>query len=334
VTAYLMARDGHSVTILADRFPCPSDPVRVDCVPAQFVALLVDLGIHPRTVGMDRLHDQRLLAWQSETPIQLQSPPFACIERPALDLALLAVVERGKRVSLVVGSTPRLVAGGSERLGSWGLVLDATGRRAVTASRRESAPKPFIGRAFHAPVRGGMPTTTFGLAALPDGYAYVASTGSTVCLGIVGRGAAVSGSAADVCRYVRSFAGWLLDQLPPADAMRVGIAQAASIQSAHSDWAVCIGDAAFARDALSSQGLATGVSDAQRVARLIAAERLTALPEERCVDRRSHVAILQGVISECRFAETPCWQGYLSFLQDLGCSRGQATPTILHSKLQ
>ena len=59
LVAAIRARQlGLGVEIRSDRMPSPTDPSRLEVVPAQLVALLVELGVPPRSVGVDRLHER------------------------------------------------------------------------------------------------------------------------------------------------------------------------------------------------------------------------------------------------------------------------------------
>jgi hypothetical protein len=82
-----------------------------------------------------------------------------------------------------------------------------------------------------------------------------------VTVGAVGRGKVAAGSADEIAQYLRAYAAELLKEGPALQDMFANCAREASVQWAE-DGAVRIGDAALARDALSSQGLATGASEA------------------------------------------------------------------------
>jgi hypothetical protein len=69
------------------------------------------------------------------------------------------------------------------------------------------------------------------------------------------------GSFHDAAQRLRIHAPWMLEDLPAFAGLRSGGACAASVQWSEGSGSR-IGDAALARDALSSQGLATGASKA------------------------------------------------------------------------
>src|SRR3954470_24377816 len=72
----------------------PQGAPRVECVPSQVVALLVEFGVNPNSVGIDTLYRSRTAQWSSRAVIATPTPDVAHIERPALDIALLQVALR------------------------------------------------------------------------------------------------------------------------------------------------------------------------------------------------------------------------------------------------
>jgi hypothetical protein len=75
---------------------------------------------------------------------------------------------------------------------------------------------------------------------------------------------------------------------------------------------VRIGDAAFARDALASQGIANGIAHGLHVLRNRdrPAEHLNTLQTEI----ESHLKRLTGLIAACVHRDSPSWQRYLDAL--------------------
>src|SRR5271169_5896993 len=67
------------------RVPDANAAPRLEVVPAGFIATLVELGVHPRRIGVDRLHNVRHLAWEHREAQTRNGPPAAYVERPALD---------------------------------------------------------------------------------------------------------------------------------------------------------------------------------------------------------------------------------------------------------
>src|SRR5205823_3752494 len=80
--------------IITPSLPAATDVPRVDMVPAAFLAFLLELGIHPGQIGVHDLHDVRRIAWSDAVPETVRASAVAHVERPALELALLAALER------------------------------------------------------------------------------------------------------------------------------------------------------------------------------------------------------------------------------------------------
>jgi FAD binding domain len=257
LAALQLARAGCDVVIATKRVPAAGDPRRVDAVPAAFLALLIEFGIQPRSVGADALHTYRVSSWESEAPVCQDSPNSVHLERPALDLALLGALRRVP-VAFDYRIDGEAIAGEGWCARRF---IDATGRAATTAERRIRPPSPWVSRSFWTGREGCAASRHFAIAALPDGYAYRLGAASIVMLGVAGRGAAVVGTPPQIMARLRLTAPWILDGLPNLAQMHSGHAGAASVQWAQGH-GLRIGDAALARDALSSQGLATGAAEA------------------------------------------------------------------------
>jgi hypothetical protein len=308
VAALAAARRGP--TLLATRRPRLSgDARRIDVVPAPFLALLLEFGIHPAVLGVRHLHDARLVAWGSAEPAIIRGPATAHVERSALERALAERVGRtpGIETATLPGFPPPSLAR---------RVIDATGRRAASARRRIHPPEPWIARTFWAPSGGGMTTAAqaFRLAALPEGYAYRLGSADAIMLGVVGAKAAVARSPPEAIeRHLRACgAGWLLAGLPALGDLRPGRGGVASAQWSEGDGEVLrVGDAELARDALASQGLANGVSDALHLA---AGESGPAWAERRLEQRERHLSALLSSLGDCRFRALPAWSRYAAFL--------------------
>jgi hypothetical protein len=111
-------------------------------------------------------------------------------------------------------------------------------------------------------------------------------------------------------------AEWLLAGMPGASGDG-GIGGVASVQwSRNTDQAIPIGDAAFARDALASQGIANGISGGLSL--------FESPDPRRSYCRRirgevlGHIATLQRLVHSCVHAPQPYWRGYADFLARLG----------------
>ena len=109
-------------------------------------------------------------------------------------------------------------------------------------------------------------------------------------------------------------AGWMLDGLPDLRAMRPGRTQPATVQWAAAGPGVRIGDAALARDVLSSQGLATGISEALYSAAIATEDDRVLFARRQLGERAAHLAALGETLARCRFREAEPWAGYRTFL--------------------
>ena len=76
----------HSTTLLAPKLPSPDELPRVEAVPGALIALMVELGIHPRQIGVERLYQSRLSSWEHEDFVESAGPVTAHVQRPALDV--------------------------------------------------------------------------------------------------------------------------------------------------------------------------------------------------------------------------------------------------------
>ena len=309
IAALNVARSGRSVVIASERLPAPDGARRVDAVPAAFLALLVELGINPVALGADRLYRHRTAAWSSAEPLVTEGASTAHVERPALDCALLDAARRaGCAIRLRFRFDGRNVAG---RDWTAQRFVDATGRAAATAARRLHAPKPWVARTFWTPVaaceRG------FAIAQLPEGYAYRLGAASTLALGVVGRRAAVAGRVCDIARHLQVHAPWMLQDLPPFAELQPGGACAASVQWSDGD-SLRIGDAALARDPLSSQGIATGASEAMQAGAAGDEDDRDLIVARQHDQRHAHLRSLLGVLQTGRFSAMPVWRDYVDFV--------------------
>lgn len=313
IAALRFARSGRSVVVVAPHPPQPGDARRVDAVPAQYLALLVELGVPPNAVGAELAAPIRRAAWECATPRSTPGPRTAHVERPALELALLALLRREHRATICFA--PRLRPGQNLAASGWraGKIIDASGRTAVTAGKLVQPPRPWVARTFATERARGEADAGFAIAALPDGYAYRLGTAANITVGIVGRGAGLSGSARDIeCRLHRA-APWLIEGLPAFSEMRANKARPASVQWSEGP-GLRIGDAALARDALSSQGLVTGSAEAMLAAAWEDEADLQAIRARQDEQRRAHLRSLLGTIERCRYADHPVWQDYRAFI--------------------
>jgi flavin-dependent dehydrogenase len=330
IAALQFARSGRGVVIASNRLPAPDVAPRVDAVPASFLALLVEFGINPIEIGADRLFRARASAWPSAAPVISEGAPTAHVERPTLDIALLRAA---KRAGCAIRSRFRLDAGevGGHDWTAKSFV-DASGRAAVTAARRIRAPKPWIARSFWAPV--GAHDRGFAIAQLPQGYVYRLGAASTLAFGVVGRRDAVAGSLMDIARHLRVHAPWMLEDLPAFAELRSGGACAASVQWSEGG-GLRIGDAALARDALSSQGIATGASEAMLACAMRGEDDLALIVARQREQRQAHLRALLGVLESGLYSDAPAWREYIDFVASQRVPEVvESTVAVRHRRIQ
>jgi hypothetical protein len=310
LAALQFARSGRRVVIVSKRLPAPDAARRVDSVPASLLALLVELGINPARIGANRVNRTRVAAWSSAEPMATEGAATAHLERPALDVALLAAA---RREGCAVRSCSRRNGNG---VGGpdWSAVsfVDASGRAAVTAARHIRAPKPWVARTFWSAQPAG--NREFAIAQLPDGYAYRLGAASTLTLGVVGRRNAVAGALSDIARHLRVHAPWMLEDLPPLGELQPGTACSASVQWSEGD-GLRIGDAALARDALSSQGLAAGAAEALQACAARSVQDCDLIASRQREQRNAHLSALLSVLESGRFSREPAWRDYSDFVR-------------------
>ena len=229
--------------IIAPTIPAATDPPRVDMVPATFLAFLLELGVHPTQLGVSELHDVRIMAWGSAEPETVRGNAMAHIERPALELALLAAVARLSRTTIVTGAAADPIAPGER-------VIDATGRRAVSATRTVGLPQPWIARVFSRRGQFDTDAQAFRMAALPAGYAYRLASPRLLTIGVVLSKTIGTITAAEIEAYVRTAgAGWILAGIGRLDSLPPGRGGVASVQwSTGSAGTKLVGDAVLARE--------------------------------------------------------------------------------------
>lgn len=297
--AALRARQlGAEVTVYTPCLVPDAAVFRLEVVPAQIVALLVEFGVHPGRLGVDRLFEARRTQWEGGA-IESRGPPVAHIARPALEHALLEVALRAG-VRIEVAARHDAAQDG---------LIDATGRTAISAGVRRKPRRPIVARTFALPVAGRERDMPFAIAAGPQGYAYRLGNRLGSSLGIVGRGALIGGDARESLERVRAFAPWLVDDIAAADCAPGAAGPASAQWSEGGGKTRRVGDAALARDALASQGLAIGLSDAL-------AAVAPAPPATPPADARgSHFRQVAALIRRSPFAREPDWASYLAFLE-------------------
>ena len=306
LTAALIAARSGRVLVIMPRRATGAAPLRIDCVPAALLAMFIELGLHPAKLGASAIHTHRLVAWSGATPEVTRAAATVHILRPKLERGLLVIARAHRNIGFVIGAT-------LETLPSATLVLDATGRRAVTAERRYFPVNPAI--LFSVIARGAFSRAqqAFRMASLPTGYAYRLGISEFLMVGLVeGRDQSRSSNGTVPERLRRLGAGWLLDGMPSgfSTPARGGVA---SVQwTSGSGPVVRIGDAAFARDALASQGIANGISGA--LCLFEAADAGNAYIRRTNGEIVSHVATLQRLVADCAYRDHAFWAHYAGFL--------------------
>ena len=233
--AALCAAQHSDVALVVDRLPGEDEWQRIDAVPGRTLALLVEFGVDPRSLRVDRLHDQRWVAWSTGTPQIVSRSPAAHVERPLLDRVLLSHAVRHPRIALFM-SNRWTRADGIYWGEGWRArrLVDATGRAMVTAGTVIRSGRPWAARTLWRTCQPDGHGPPFALTALPDGYAYRIEGERRVVVGFVGRGPAVEGAPNDLEWNLRSSGGgWMIDDLPPLPVFDEGWASTASIQ-----WAI------------------------------------------------------------------------------------------------
>ena len=312
VAALHARRLGRDVDLLTVRLP--AERRHVECVPAQTIALLLEYGIAPASLGVGRLYEARHLQWSHSQPISSRSAASAHVSRPELELALLAQAERcGVRIAPVAA-----VEEVSDQVDPHCLVLDATGRASVTAERRWRPDSPIVCRTFHFAAPPSPDQGALALAAGPDGYVYRLGNRNGICLGVVGPGELIKGHWPAIRERIVRFAPWVVADLDGND-VQAGGAGACSLQWADmGPRATPIGDAAIARDALSSQGLALGIGGALHAVSTALTGRSPGPARNGPEALYTHAGRVLGMIRSSPFRHHPAWRAYGAFLETHG----------------
>jgi hypothetical protein len=273
----------------------------VESVPAATLTLLLELGVTPGELEVDRLTRDRRIAWEHAEPAGHRGPASAHLDRAILHAALWERVTRHPDVR-VTGRVDVVPPGP-------GRVVDATGRHAVTALDVLRPPRTWTAATLSLPSGAD---SDLHLVAAPDGYAYRLGSALHTTVGWVGPDRPPRDGAALARRIVEAGCGWLLtgvDLQPDIPTARrpAGLAMVAA-----SPDAVPIGDAALARDALASQGLSLALSDACLAAD--PAVTTAALAARRADAVQRHLQHLRGTVASCRFGASPAWARYGAWL--------------------
>jgi 2-polyprenyl-6-methoxyphenol hydroxylase-like FAD-dependent oxidoreductase len=290
---------------------------RIETVPAAMLSFLIDFGVHPRRIGVTRLHERQHVAWSTLSLEVRAGRAMAHIDHARLQSELFGIAARARNLDLIVDERvpARNALGWRGSRWSAGRLIDATGRAAVTAETRVAPPKPWVARPFWGRWSIAPDFREFRIAALPFGYAYRVGNDDIDMLWVVGRGSPLSASP-EMTEAVlkKSGAAWLLEGMPRLRHLSSGRAYPVSVQWARHCDALAVGDAALARDVLGSQGMAAGLSSACYAAACEMESEKDLLLRRQAAERTSHLRTLSEMIGACRYGRLPLWQQYRSFL--------------------
>lgn len=292
----------------------PATVPAVESVPAPLLALLLEVGVTPAELDVDHLTTNRLVAWDAPTPIERQSPACAHLDRAALAGALWRRVQACPNIQILQPKprTPASTTGAEVTGPGWTAdrLIDATGRRAITA-HRHARPSPVWIATCWTLKRDDL-DPTMRLAAGPTGYAYRLGSARWLTVGWVAPGPPPRDAVQLHRRLDEEGAGWLIEGVDFQHG--TGSRRVASLDipfvTRRPD-VVAIGDAALARDALASQGTSIGLSDAR-----LAAKRTTLhdLERRRIEGLDRHLRSLTEVLTTCRYHNLPTWSCYRHWL--------------------
>lgn len=312
----LEASKSFRTTLIVGQLPANRNAVRVDSVPASLLALFVELGVHPRQIGISELHKTRRVAWKKEAPDESSMQAAAYIERPLLEKALLTVAVASNRLKIIPFTSRTLEQVFRDVARNKIELVDASGRSSLSSRAIVRPTRTWAARTFLALRQACGADPEMRIAALPDGFVYRLGSSSHIAVGVVGRNAAVAGAPSAIERHLRQCgAGWVLESIGPLAELIHGSVSTASVQWSVDDLGLRIGDAALARDPLSGQGLATAISDALCAASAFGNEDHIRLLRLRQNEQRvAHLRALARSIGDCLFRHEQTWREYSEFL--------------------
>jgi 2-polyprenyl-6-methoxyphenol hydroxylase-like FAD-dependent oxidoreductase len=337
LTAALQCAETRRVVVCTPRVLDLPTPLRVDCIPAQTLVLLGELGIEPTVIGASLPTGRVRQAWTSSGSEDVLAARTFHIERHRLDRALLAralsnanieftsFVHRPEfRAHVFVGDGWRAP-----------LIIDASGSAAVMAPKRFHPVHPWAARTWligakQDDIKG------FQIAALPEGYVYRLGTGSHTTVGVVGASRFVRAKPEDILARLQEVGcGWILEALEPFTKRQPSWGGRGSLQwSSLSMLPVLpVGDAAIARDPLSSQGLATALSDALSAAAVVDDAALELFRSRHCTNLANHISSLASHLRSCRWRDAPVWAQYLRFLMGHAQTSTGTVTFLSHGRL-
>jgi len=289
-----LARRG---TVLMELATTPNDTARVDSLPLPLLPTLIELGLHPSRIEAQAPATSVLTSWETERPVVRDVAPRLHVDRRLLERELLSLVEAHPRIDIVHEKTKAIEAE---------FHIDATGRRAASAPSIVEPPAPWIARSHILPGRFTAAQQALRIAPFAGGYFYRIATPNLATLGVVGPALQVRTIEALMDLLERTNSGWILSGLNECRSALPGRGGKASVQrSIPAESWLQVGDAAFACDALSSQGLANGISSAMKLVRSV---------PDRWAPYFGHIRNISSTVDRCRFREYTAWRDYADFL--------------------
>jgi hypothetical protein len=293
--------------------------------------------VHPFDIGARRLHRSRSIAWGTASWVQVESAASAHIDRPRLDAALLALIRSHPDIDIRLAGAGAL--SGSEPSRDYQL-FDATGRRSRFARLKLAVEDAPVCQTWTRPLPahegGDAGPDGFQIAALAQGYVYRLRSASTELVGWCGSPELMS-TGPDGWARVLSNAGLAWPELAdantgaPSAGWRRGKAGCAGPQRCEAlPGIILVGDAAFARDVLCSQGLATGLSDAMYASAADSGSNLGAWNQHRLEQYARHLESLIALVRTCRFRDSGFWKSYARALtkEHAACSSAESDRTV------
>ncbi|MEY2930837.1 MAG: hypothetical protein RL033_1586 [Pseudomonadota bacterium] len=328
----------HATVALIGRPPeAHPAPPRLELVPEASLRWLQSLL--GTVEGIEPFDEPRRVAWQ-HADAETQPMRAALVDRSVFDRSLLALLCGQREISWelrrvgAVGPGPHVFGPLRARR-----VLDATGRASLTATRRLRLRRPFFGRSFAAP-RPATVQRGFALAALPEGYVVriVSERHTVLTLFSSSSQARLLSRLPEMAQ--QAGAGFILEGLPRWEQFVAGPTLHASVQASAGDsprsggnMPLRIGDAAFARDTLSSQGLASALADAAYGAAVRSEFDARQLAARQAAGLTHHLDTIAGLVGTCRYVERGCWRDYLDDIHLFRSDIGHFTRTLNDSSI-
>jgi flavin-dependent dehydrogenase len=320
------ARRGHQVHLFIDDRRSAGDRIEtVESAPAAVVPLVVEFGVLPSQFGVREVHSTRLSAWDGGQPTVSPCPATVHLVRPSLERALFEQADRNLKIRVESSSGCFPTWNGSRwEVGNHEAVflIDATGRRAITAKARIAPRVRWFASLWEFP-RSARHSADKDLAitSLPGGYIYRIASDRVVTLGAVGPKLGKVRIYDDLCALLEELhALWIVSGLRAPSSPTSRPVNSNVQWPADSDCTtgnpILIGDAALAREPLASQGLAATLSDALYAVAAIDSNRLPLLPLRQSEQRASHIKSLRATLAMGRDRTSSEWSEYRRWLDE------------------